>query len=178
LRHAVLHGEELILADLAVVAADGASGTDGAQIEALVVPKSDPIVVKLNLVSAELVGVINELTIVAKKAAVGAYETVAPVVTEEDNRNEGVLAPGNILLAIELIDIWVKMDVSLPAAVFKVDLGMHGKVDGPEGTLLNVELLGADVGMVAVCHVILIVVGAEDPAAVFLRHNLPQCAWI
>ena len=121
-------------------------------------------------------GLVNKLATVLEVLAVAGLDAIAAiwVLAKEDKVEQGILTPGNVLVADELIA--VEVDIALAHEVVEVDLRVHGKVDNPEAVAWGLDTLlcleeGADLGAGAME---VVVVGRDEgPCALGLGLDSP-----
>eukprot|EP00049_Salpingoeca_infusionum_P017211 m.352156 g.352156 ORF g.352156 m.352156 type:complete len:483 (+) comp16455_c0_seq1:487-1935(+) len=179
----VLNGKELLLGDLLALHLEGTGGTVAGKVLTSLTAECDLVFLEGEEEHAVSGWSINKLSVALKVLSVACHDTVATcwVVSKEDEVQESVISPWNVLVALKLTV--GKVDVALAHDTKQVDLWVHCKVGDPlavsrwgldwvalaiKGHLGEGAQLGASAVEVVASS------GDQTPSTVVLWDNLPS----
>ena len=128
----VLQGEELVLGDHVGPGLEDGPGADGGQVEALLVPEGDVAAVILAREQTVLVQLGHQPPVPHEIHVVTRVDRVLVLKLSELQGEQRVLAPGHVLLHLDLGLLLGQPGEPLPADAPEVDLGPSRQVDIPQ----------------------------------------------
>ena len=128
----VLEGEELVLGDHVGPGLEDGPGADGGQVEALLVPEGDVAPVVFAREQTVLVQLGHEPAVPHEIHVVARVDGVLVLKLTELQGEQRVLAPGHVLLHLNLGLLLRQPGEPLPADAPEVDLGPGRQVDIPQ----------------------------------------------